>query len=1278
MKCIRRLPGLLLAGLAGTAVCAPTAPPPLPIHRIALDGALVQNTVVDMLQDRSGLMWFATLGGLNVYDGYEFREIPVDPDDPRGLSGLDLSRLFEDREGHIWVAGGQGWLDRLDTHSGEVRRFPPELYGRSGHTGFAHADDGSVWLGTPTGLHRYDPATDTIQTNVDRVAGRSPLQGVRELLPDGEGRLWVGTTGGLYRYWIDSQQLEDFADEPGSPQGEHIAALHLDPDRTLWVGSHHGLARRDADGDGFVRYRHDPANPRSLGGDLVTDILRDSYGRLWVASQSGGLSLWREGGFDVYRNDPDDPGSIAVDDVWSLYQDRSGLVWIGTAGGGLNQVNPVRHRFRGLRSIPHQEQSLRSGFVRDIAEDPDGRVWMATLAGLEVYDPAGGTFELFEPAPGDVAGNQMQSVHIDEAGQFWVGAVDGALYRFDPGQGAFRTIGHPARPQQRFADGRIWYIGGAGGRIWVARQADLVVLDAGSGTPLEHITIRTGVPAMPVRTSLVDSDGALWLGGGIGLLRIAADGARSSIEHDPDAGDSLSANSVRSLHEDADGGLWVGTHRGLNYLRPQDRRAARNRFEHFGRAQGLANETVYGIVPGVGRRLWLSTNQGLSRFDPDTGEVRNYTTRDGLPTNEMNGGAELVASDGTVYFGGLTGVAIFRPDAIGRNDYVPPVRFTRMEVSGEPSFAGLISVPDAIALGPRSGALLLEFASMDFHQPENNRFRYRLTGASGQWTETARNSVSLAQLLPGDYRFEVLGSNGDGVWSTTPTTLDVFVAPPLWRNNWAYTGYGAGLLALVLGYHGTQRRKLRREREFNEQLTSAHSLAEANHQMALRYAQFDHLTQLPNRASLTDALGRYMRFARAQDTPLALLLVNLDRFQRINDTMGHRFGDGILKETARRLQSVVRSDDLVARVGGDEFALIALRPATTPEPEWLAAIGSRLMAVVGAPHGQEDPPLRLGASIGVATYSGAADQGAGELMGQADIAMHAVKRDSGNGIRRYEPGMLESARERLGIEGRMRRALDAGEFAAHYQPLIDLQNGRVSAFEALIRWNPPGQAPIYPDQFIPVAEESGLIEELGAFMIGAACRQLAIWKRPGLKIAVNVSMRQLRTGSLVDTIRDALAANGVPADALKIEITETAMMQNVEDTAEQLQEISRLGVGIAIDDFGTGFSSLSHLRMLPVDELKIDRSFVTDLGASERNRTIVSSIVRLAHELKLAVVAEGVEDEAALAYLRSIGCDLAQGYLFDRPQPPERVRWQRWDEFATRWFRNEARAVCLP
>ncbi|HTA65175.1 MAG TPA: two-component regulator propeller domain-containing protein, partial [Xanthomonadaceae bacterium] len=770
--------------LAAAAVAAPGDEVSLPVHRLPLAGELSQNTVPTMLQDRSGLLWFGTFDSVNVYDGYSFRALSADPRDPNALSGVIVSRLFEDRDGQIWIAGFRGWLDRLDPRTGRIRHFPRALFEQADvpvafvSTGLYQDPSGMLWIGTTQGLHRYDPATDKLEMHADAIRGRAQVANIYDIAPASKGRLWLASQTGLYRFDPATRTLETFRNDPHDarslPSGT-VNRLHADPDGTLWIGTNQGLARWDGEGRGFTRFVHDPADPNSLGSDLVVDILRDHAGRLWVACLAGGgLNLFlddkvrtgplldgqrQKGTFQVFHSDRNDPDSISQNDIWSLLEDRSGLIWIGTLGGGLNQLNPSTNRFHTLRSIPFNKNSLSSGFVWGMGEDASHRIWMATLAGLESWQPQTGQFALYSPIPsGDVGANQLQAVHVYRAGRVWVGSVNGRLYLFDPGSARFTLVTDPKRSDQRFSDDRIWHFAeDAQGRIWVSTTTELVALDPQSATIVERIPASKRIPLLldAIRVSLVDSDGTFWLGGGgAGLIRYQrGKGVTAVIGHNPDDPHSLSDVGVRGLYESPDGDLWVGTQNGLNRMSSADRRAGRNRFALYTKAEGLADNSVYGILPDRATgQLWLSTNRGLSRLDPATGAVQNFDSRDGLVTDEMNGGAEIVASDGTLYFGGVNGVNWFRPGEIPRNTYVPPVRITNVEVAGRPVAGVLNTAPAKVEAAYNENTISLTFAAMDFHQPAKNRFRYRLIGDSDAWTETSSHTVSVARLGDGNYR----------------------------------------------------------------------------------------------------------------------------------------------------------------------------------------------------------------------------------------------------------------------------------------------------------------------------------------------------------------------------------------------------------------------------------------------------------------------------------------------------------------------------------------------
>jgi len=412
-------------------------------------------------------------------------------------------------------------------------------------------------------------------------------------------------------------------------------------------------------------------------------------------------------------------------------------------------------------------------------------------------------------------------------------------------------------------------------------------------------------------------------------------------------------------------------------------------------------------------------------------------------------------------------------------------------------------------------------------------------------------------------------------------------------------------------------------------------------------ATHDMLTGLPNRVYFQQRLEAEVASAGAGAGRFALLLIDLDRFKEINDAFGHHCGDAVLQQLRPRLREGLRQSDLIARLGGDEFAV--LLPEADQEGATLAA--ERLLEALERPIVLDGRELDVGASIGIALYPGQGEDAA-TLMRHADVAMYAAKRDQG-GYSFHAPGQSDNDPRRLSLASELRHGIDDGQLVLHYQPKIDLKTMRVSGAEALVRWQHPRDGMVPPDLFIPLAEHTGLIKPLGLWTLHDALRQCRLWDREGLpmKVAVNLAPKNLRDPRLMDAI---LGYYDGPDDALSrltLEITEGAMMAHPGESREVLGLLHELGVRISIDDFGTGYSSLAYLQNLPVDEVKIGRCFVRDMGGGEKGACIVRSVIDLGHSLGLQVVAEGVEDRATLDLLAAWGCDLAQGYLFTRPLP---------------------------
>ena len=415
-------------------------------------------------------------------------------------------------------------------------------------------------------------------------------------------------------------------------------------------------------------------------------------------------------------------------------------------------------------------------------------------------------------------------------------------------------------------------------------------------------------------------------------------------------------------------------------------------------------------------------------------------------------------------------------------------------------------------------------------------------------------------------------------------------------------------------------------------------------------AHHDALTQLPNRQHLQGRLEQALAAARRDAGEVAMLFIDMDRFKDINDTLGHQVGDGLLVEVGRRLSALVRDSDIVARLGGDEFVLL-LTGIGLDGARAAAAVAGKVLQALGQPYPVHGHTLHSTPSVGIALFPADGDDGQ-TLMKNADAAMYHAKASGRNNYQFYTAAMNLATQERLALEAGLRGAIDRGELFLHYQPQLDLGSGRIIGLEALARWQHPELGLIPPLKFIPVAEETGQIEAIGAWVLDQALRQAALWRARGhadLRVAVNLSAQQLRGDSFVCTVAQALADHGLPGNALELEITESVAMRDPSRTAELLRQLRRIGVALAIDDFGTGYSSLAYLKQLPLSCLKLDRSFVMDIERDANDAAICTATIQLAHSLGLGVVAEGVETATQLEFLRRLGCDTVQGYFISQP-----------------------------
>jgi diguanylate cyclase (GGDEF)-like protein len=463
-------------------------------------------------------------------------------------------------------------------------------------------------------------------------------------------------------------------------------------------------------------------------------------------------------------------------------------------------------------------------------------------------------------------------------------------------------------------------------------------------------------------------------------------------------------------------------------------------------------------------------------------------------------------------------------------------------------------------------------------------------------------------------------------------------------NSWMAAAVGATtfiILCITLGLSVIDARMASRHAKM------AASLKSANDELK-RLALHDPLTKLPNRLLLEDRIDQAVAHAERGKLRCAILFVDLDRFKQINDSLGHFAGDELLRCVARRLQTLVRAEDTVSRLGGDEFVLLLREIAHLDDAK---AVADKILEALHEPFRLHDQDLFVTPSVGISVYPQDGDN-AQMLITRADAAMYNAKQAGRNNYQVFSSDMSTFFPERLTLENDLRKAVARREFELHYQPKVDVENGHIVGMEALVRWRHPQKGLMPPFDFIPLAEETGIIIALGRWVIQEACTQNKAWQNAGLphmRVAVNISGVQFRQKDLLEDVAQALADTGLSPECLEIEITESVVMQNAAEAILTLEKLSDMGVHVSIDDFGTGYSSLSYLKRFPIDKLKIDRSFIRDISSDMDDAAIVRATIGLAHNLRLRVVAEGVETLDQLQFLKTLGCDEYQGYLKSRP-----------------------------
>jgi diguanylate cyclase (GGDEF)-like protein len=943
--------------------------------------------------------------GVSRWDGYSFRQYRSDPADPSSLPDNYIHSLFVDLEGTLWIATQSGGLSRYDREQDRFINYRAGSNGLSSVDVLDITDDGAggIWIATNHGLDEIHPVRGVLrhmrQQGTDQ-ASRLPDDRVGAVLRDREGHLFIGTASGLVRQDAPAGALEKIPLPGRRGEDPGIDCLHEDESGRIWVGTKSGAYVIEP---GSNRHNSAPQVVPGSGAESIESMAEGRSGEIWLGTYGDGILVVDKATRALVRpiqNDPLLPQSLDENTLWSMFRDRAGDIWVGT-NRGISRYDPNQTAILSVFGAVSRKTGISDGDVESVLSMPDGRLWLGLGArGVDILDPLAGRIGSMRkgvaPSGKAVELSEVRDLVSTQDGEVFLCTRTG-LYRKRPSDPL------PVRiPLPGDLSTRALAVSPETGTLWFGS------LDDGLWTIKLHVAGNAAAQRYPGSSQLtdprisvlnIDSPGSIWVGTFNGLNHLdLASGSVERMRADPKATDAIAAPYVTALMTDRQGQLWVGMQDGGISILDSRAPDGRPHFRHLGLADGLPNLNIDKILQAPSGAVWVATDDGFAVVDPAHFSVRALKQAEGafISSYWINAGAAIPG--GLLAFGGSGGLTLVRPGLLKDNEDHPPIAVTSVVVGGKAFPWGRFgndgsSAP--IVIPADANSLAVEFSVLDYSAPERNRYASWLEGYDRSWNENdaAHRVAAYTNLPPGRYVLHLRGSNRNGVWIEKTLSLLVTVEPHWYQTVWFRGIELLFVFGAVLALLQTRTSYLRRrQRELELQVASQTAeLRKREHQLE-QMAYFDFLTGLPNRRAFLDQFDRLSALVKRQGGTFALLLIDLDQFKQINDSLGHDAGDALLIESARRLQSAIRESDYVFRLGGDEFGILLIDAGDAASVEVCCR---KLTECFTAAVPFQAIEMRTSPSMGIARFP-ADGKSLDELYKVADVALYEAKRSGKN------------------------------------------------------------------------------------------------------------------------------------------------------------------------------------------------------------------------------------------------------------------------------------------